>query len=730
MAFTAYTLGVPGGDRALIKSELDKVYGSVEVLDESISFSRTMIRKAGSDNAVVAVVFDQSSHDEYSSVQKDLYSSSKYHIYDGTAGLKEYLSRVFGSVFDGESVSPATVSGGSATAGEVSSAVEGGSLVDPAPIPSTPGPSLEIPEYVPGYRPGVNKKMPEVSTEGSETYSDLGVGETLRVPSTPTFEPVSLEPPVNTENVPGFHREDPRYSAEEFEYLTRQVAGYKATIANLHEQIAEYEAGTVPGSVDEAELARAEARSADLEKSYRALAEQYNAVVKDHSALQSKVQSYEQDASRLSVRAQELSAKEAEVKSVREDLHLSRIRVTELESSLSSVKTELSDAQSEISRQSDYISSVREVFAQKSDQDSAAHKAEISKLKSLHDSEVDGYKSRISDLEKDLHEVKVRLDSVPDTYDEGTDSFGEDLSAELDDISRRLQDAELDNLKKDEEIRALRADISSLSSAASGMINVDDAEELENLRDSLYGALANNSGVTAEAFPLFEGAGYRNLTFIFGGSKDINTESYRYCEQLISGFVDQNLPEQFTDSTRKKVCALVDLSTESHAAYRFGLKFKSNITYPSWLTKGGSLSPYLVLSELRSGDENSILYGMPAYILASSNYVNEMFMYNIDWGRRISDLDDYMGRKRLHGFVYMGDLSATHVRGLYSAIRPHNAVHVVVDGNIAGVSHCYYNLKKLPTQGPQSYARVVDNNGYAIVNKILSRYPQLNFIVE
>lgn len=286
------------------------------------------------------------------------------------------------------------------------------------------------------------------------------------------------------------------------------------------------------------------------------------------------------------------------------------------------------------------------------------------KLANKENNQVDvtPYETKISSLESELASTK-------------------DLVAEL---SSKASNADSESNKKDFRISELESLVTSLKGSleeerrnvnilnkrlvsmdvpSQPVVEKEESIELpQTLEQPVWGSLWNSS------VPSF-----KNTTFLFSGTGDSHREAYIHAEKKLS------------NSPRGGI--FYDLSTESVADYRFGVKRGHEVG--NWYKDSKeNLKKYL--SKTKYSD---------VYVLGTfKGSVNEMSHFTLDLYSRLSYLDSL----NVNIIVYGGDISSYFGRNLMSSALYGASVEVVCRSLGTSARSMYYHAKLL---GGSSKAR-------------------------
>lgn len=265
--------------------------------------------------------------------------------------------------------------------------------------------------------------------------------------------------------------------------------------------------------------------------------------------------------------------------------------------------------------------------------------------------DVTSYKERISELESELGTSKARVSDL--------NTKVSDLQGSVSEKNSRITELEGIVDKKDSRIAELEAKVGRLTSdlederrnvntlnkrLISGgsmepqVIEKEDSFDLpQSLEQQVWGSLWDSSRV-----------GFKNITFLFAGTGDSHREAYLYAEKKMSSTPRGGI--------------FYDLSTESVADYRFGVKRGHEVS--KWYKDSNeNLKSYL--SKTKYPD---------VYVLGTfRGSLNEMSHFTLDLYSRLSYLDSL----NVSVVVYGGDISSYFGRNLMSSALYGSRVEVV-----------------------------------------------------
>lgn len=265
--------------------------------------------------------------------------------------------------------------------------------------------------------------------------------------------------------------------------------------------------------------------------------------------------------------------------------------------------------------------------------------------------DVTSYKERISELESELGTSKARVSDLNTKVSDLQGSVGEKNSriTELEGIvgkkdSRIAElEAKVGRLTSDLEderrnVNTLNKRLISGGSIEPQVIEKEDSFDLpQSLEQQVWGSLWDSSRV-----------GFKNITFLFAGTGDSHREAYLYAEKKLSSTPRGGI--------------FYDLSTESVADYRFGVKRGHEVS--KWYKDSNeNLKSYL--SKTKYPD---------VYVLGTfRGSLNEMSHFTLDLYSRLSYLDSL----NVSVVVYGGDISSYFGRNLMSSALYGSRVEVV-----------------------------------------------------
>lgn len=277
-------------------------------------------------------------------------------------------------------------------------------------------------------------------------------------------------------------------------------------------------------------------------------------------------------------------------------------------------------------------------------------KVEIEELKEeIEDSkgsqvDVTSYKERISELESELGTSKARVSDLQGSVGE-KDSRITELEGIVDKKDSRIAEleAKVGRLTSDLEderrnVNTLNKRLISGGSLEPQVIEKEDSFDLpQSLEQQVWGSLWDSSRV-----------GFKNITFLFAGTGDSHREAYLYAEKKLSSTPRGGI--------------FYDLSTESVADYRFGVKRGHEVS--KWYKDSNeNLKSYL--SKTKYPD---------VYVLGTfRGSLNEMSHFTLDLYSRLSYLDSL----NVSVVVYGGDISSYFGRNLMSSALYGSRVEVV-----------------------------------------------------
>lgn len=258
--------------------------------------------------------------------------------------------------------------------------------------------------------------------------------------------------------------------------------------------------------------------------------------------------------------------------------------------------------------------------------------------------DVTSYKERISELESELGTSKARVSDLQGSVGE-KDSRITELEGIVDKKDSRIAEleAKVGRLTSDLEderrnVNTLNKRLISGGSMEPQVIEKEDSFDLpQRLEQQVWGSLWDSSRI-----------GFKNITFLFAGTGDSHREAYLYAEKKLSS------------TSRGGI--FYDLSTESVADYRFGVKRGHEVS--KWYKDSNeNLKSYL--SKTKYSD---------VYVLGTfRGSLNEMSHFTLDLYSRLSYLDSL----NVSVVVYGGDISSYFGRNLMSSALYGSRVEVV-----------------------------------------------------
>lgn len=258
--------------------------------------------------------------------------------------------------------------------------------------------------------------------------------------------------------------------------------------------------------------------------------------------------------------------------------------------------------------------------------------------------DVTSYKERISELESELGTSKARVSDLQGSVGE-KDSRITELEGIVDKKDSRITEleAKVGRLTSDLEderrnVNTLNKRLISGGSMEPQVIEKEDSFDLpQSLEQQVWGSLWDSSRV-----------GFKNITFLFAGTGDSHREAYLYAEKKMSSTPRGGI--------------FYDLSTESVADYRFGVKRGHEVS--KWYKDSNeNLKSYL--SKTKYPD---------VYVLGTfRGSLNEMSHFTLDLYSRLSYLDSL----NVSVVVYGGDISSYFGRNLMSSALYGSRVEVV-----------------------------------------------------
>lgn len=267
-----------------------------------------------------------------------------------------------------------------------------------------------------------------------------------------------------------------------------------------------------------------------------------------------------------------------------------------------------------------------------------------------------------SELQADLSKANGRIEDLEDAL--------QDKQDELDEVTSRLLDLTERRSHESARILELQAELEAAGSS-------EDAELAKELENSIYGELISRTGWSSVP-PKMPGTWapkmFRNIMFVFSGSKESNVDTYRRIRDLAGELVTAK------DKTRKVLVA--DFGNDSFSSYVFkpgGVKNAQD-----WLSEGGDITPFTKATE-KFGERVRI------YSISPNSYLNDFAYFDVDWFARLNDL----AKSGYVVIAYMGDLSSLPGRSLYLTLAGTGPVRIYSKGTISGSDSLYRNLSGL-----------------------------------
>ena len=265
--------------------------------------------------------------------------------------------------------------------------------------------------------------------------------------------------------------------------------------------------------------------------------------------------------------------------------------------------------------------------------------------------DVTSYKERISELESELRTSKARVSDLNTKVSDLQGSVGEkdsritELEGIVDKKDSRIAELEAKVGRLTSDLEDERRNVTTLNkrlisggSMEPQVIEKEDSFDLPQiLEQQVWGSLWDSSRV-----------GFKNITFLFAGTGDSHREAYLYAEKKMSSTPRGGI--------------FYDLSTESVADYRFGVKRGHEVS--KWYKDSNeNLKSYL--SKTKYPD---------VYVLGTfRGSLNEMSHFTLDLYSRLSYLDSL----NVSVVVYGGDISSYFGRNLMSSALYGSRVEVV-----------------------------------------------------
>lgn len=272
------------------------------------------------------------------------------------------------------------------------------------------------------------------------------------------------------------------------------------------------------------------------------------------------------------------------------------------------------------------------------------------------------YETKISSLESELVSAKdlvAELSAKASSADSESNQKDSRIS-ELESLVASLRG----NLEEERRnVNILNRRLVSMDAPSQPVVESEESIELpQNLMQPIWGSIWKSS------MPSF-----KNITFLFSGTGDSHREAYIHAERKLS------------NSPRGGI--FYDLSTESVADYRFGVKRSHEVG--NWYKDSKeNLKKYL--SKTKYSD---------VYVLGTfKGSINEMSHFTLDLYSRLSYLDSL----NVNIIVYGGDISSYFGRNLMSSALYGASVEVVCRSLGTSARSMYYHSKLI---GGSSKAR-------------------------
>ena len=272
------------------------------------------------------------------------------------------------------------------------------------------------------------------------------------------------------------------------------------------------------------------------------------------------------------------------------------------------------------------------------------------------------YETKISSLESELVSAKdlvAELSAKASSADSESNQKDSRIS-ELESIVASLR-GDLEEERRN--VNILNRRLVSMDAPSQPVVESEDSIELpQNLMQPVWGSIWKSS------MPSF-----KNITFLFSGTGDSHREAYIHAERKLS------------NSPRGGI--FYDLSTESVADYRFGVKRGHEVG--NWYKDSKeNLKKYL--SKTKYSD---------VYVLGTfKGSINEVSHFTLDLYSRLSYLDSL----NVNIIVYGGDISSYFGRNLMSSALYGASVEVVCRSLGTSARSMYYHSKLI---GGSSKAR-------------------------
>lgn len=314
-----------------------------------------------------------------------------------------------------------------------------------------------------------------------------------------------------------------------------------------------------------------------------------------------------------------------------------------LRSEKANISSKFASADSLSRSQSLVIDELKEKLSSQKEEtvDISSYLAEIESLRSViaeKDTSLASLDSKLSRKEKEFDVLSKDVSRYLSTISSYEDS-NKQLKIELEEERRNVVNLNRQLLSQRES--------TSLSENSDNILDLPDS-----LTQPVWGSLWGSK-------PKF-----KNIRFLFAGSGDSHREAYLYAEQQLSSSSSGGI--------------FFDLSTESVADYRFGVKRLKNVN--DWYnSREDSLKQYLSKTKY----QNVFVLG------TSGGSFNELSYLTLDLYQRLSYLDSL----NVSVIVYGGDIGSYFSRSLMSSAFTVSGVEVVCRGLGTSARSMYFNSK-------------------------------------
>lgn len=326
-----------------------------------------------------------------------------------------------------------------------------------------------------------------------------------------------------------------------------------------------------------------------------------------------------------------------------------RSTIDSLNIDISSKDSEIARLKLDLSKKGESNANIEEYKALLSEANLGKSSAE--KALSEANSRYSELSSKYSDVVNENSELNSKVESSVQSYEE--------LLAKYEESEGYLAKVNEDNINLKEKVRVLEKSTDRDIDTEALIFELNNVKrKYASLQTSIFSVLSTKalpySGI---GVPLFKGIiqNLSNVQFLFSGSTESRKGTYKHLFNILA------------NSSSEKYL-IVDVTSETAMDYVFQIKKVTDGM--EWFSVGGGINKYL---------SSTCLPNVKA-LLPKIGYINDAFFLNVDWGKRLVEMDN-SGYKVV---MYCGDISNLVSRVLFESFSKVGDTTVCVHGNAIG----------------------------------------------